>query len=80
MDLTHIHAHLKRLFTTGGHDHGGNRAVWWQDGEGEYNRHIAGVGAAETIRKRYGLIEKRGVVHGITGQGLTTGTGVELEA
>jgi uncharacterized protein (TIGR02687 family) len=36
VDLTHIHAHLKRLFSTGGHDHAGNRIVWWQDSEGEF--------------------------------------------
>ena len=36
MDLTHIHTHLKRLFSSGGHDHAGNRIVWWQDREGEF--------------------------------------------
>lgn len=36
VDLTHIHAHLKRLFTSGGDDHEGNRVVWWQDSEGEF--------------------------------------------
>lgn len=36
MDLTHIHAHLKRLFTSGGHDLAGNRVVWWQDRDGEF--------------------------------------------
>ncbi|WP_159983048.1 MULTISPECIES: BREX-1 system phosphatase PglZ type A [unclassified Novosphingobium] len=36
MDLTHIHTHLKRLFSSGGYDHAGNRIVWWQDREGEF--------------------------------------------
>ena len=36
MDLPHIHTHLKRLFSSGGHDHAGNRIVWWQDREGEF--------------------------------------------
>lgn len=44
MDLTHIHAHLKRLFTSGGHDHGGNRIVWWQDTEGEFGEELDKLG------------------------------------
>lgn len=44
MDLTHIHAHLKRLFTSGGHDHAGNRVVWWQDSEGEFAEELDKLG------------------------------------
>lgn len=44
MDLTHIHAHLKRLFTSGGHDHAGNRIVWWQDSEGEFAEELDNLG------------------------------------
>lgn len=44
MDLSHIHAHLRRLFTNGGHDHGGNRVVWWQDSEGEFTEELDSLG------------------------------------
>ncbi|WP_295633247.1 BREX-1 system phosphatase PglZ type A [Novosphingobium sp.] len=44
MDLTHIHTHLKRLFTSGGHDHAGNRVVWWQDSDGEFAEELDSLG------------------------------------
>jgi uncharacterized protein (TIGR02687 family) len=44
VDLTHIHTHLKRLFTSGGHDHAGNRVVWWQDSEGEFAEELDKLG------------------------------------
>ena len=44
MDLTHIHAHLKRLFTSGGHDHAGSRVVWWQDSDGEFAEELDNLG------------------------------------
>ena len=44
MDLTHIHVHLKRLFTSGGHDHAGNRIVWWQDRDGEFTEELDKLG------------------------------------
>lgn len=44
MDLSHIHAHLRRLFTSGGHDHGGHRVVWWHDADGEFADELAGLG------------------------------------
>lgn len=47
MDLAHIHAHLKRLFTSGGHDHAGNRIVWWHDREGEFAEELGNL-ALET--------------------------------
>ena len=36
MDLGHIQTHLKRLFSSGGHDHAGHRIVWWHDADGEF--------------------------------------------
>lgn len=44
MDLTHIHAHLKRLFTSGGHDHAGSLVVWWQDSDGEFAEELDNLG------------------------------------
>jgi uncharacterized protein (TIGR02687 family) len=44
VDLTHIHAHLKRLFTSGGHGHAGNRIVWWQDSDGEFAEELDNLG------------------------------------
>lgn len=44
MDLTHIHAHLKRLFTSGGHDHTGSRIIWWQDSDGEFAEELDNLG------------------------------------
>jgi len=44
VDLTHIHSHLKRLFSSGGHDHAGNRIVWWQDREGEFAEELDKLG------------------------------------
>jgi len=44
VDLTHIHTHLKRLFTSGGHDHAGNRVVWWQDSDGEFAEELDKLG------------------------------------
>ncbi|WP_082453071.1 BREX-1 system phosphatase PglZ type A [Sphingomonas sp. Leaf208] len=40
----HIHAHLQRLFTNGGHNHAGNRVVWWQDSEGEFAEELDKLG------------------------------------
>ncbi len=44
MDLSHIQAHLKRLFTSGGPDHVGHRVVWWHDPEGEFDGELDGLG------------------------------------
>ena len=44
MDLTHIHAHLKRLFSSGGYDHAGSRVVWWQDSDGEFAEELDNLG------------------------------------
>lgn len=44
MDLSHIHAHLKRLFTSGGHDHAGHRVVWWHDSEAEFADELDNLG------------------------------------
>lgn len=44
MDLTHIHAHLKRLFSAGGYDHAGSRVVWWQDSDGEFAEELDNLG------------------------------------
>lgn len=43
MDLAHIQAHLKRLFTSGGLDHDGARVVWWHDPEGEFEGELDGL-------------------------------------
>jgi uncharacterized protein (TIGR02687 family) len=40
VDLSHIHAHLRRLFTSGGHSHAGHRIVWWQDSDGEFTEEL----------------------------------------
>jgi uncharacterized protein (TIGR02687 family) len=43
VDLSHIHAHLKRLFGAGGHD-AGHRVVWWHDDASEFTDEIDGLG------------------------------------
>jgi uncharacterized protein (TIGR02687 family) len=40
VDLSHIQAHLRRLFTSGGPDHAGHRVVWWHDAEAEFESEL----------------------------------------
>ncbi len=44
MDLGHIHTHLKRLFSSGGHDHAGHRVVWWHDADAEFADELVHLG------------------------------------
>ncbi len=44
MDLAHIHTHLKRLFSSGGHDHAGHRIVWWYDAAAEFTDELGNLG------------------------------------
>ena len=44
MDLGHIHTHLKRLFSSGGHDHAGHRVVWWHDADAEFADELGNLG------------------------------------
>lgn len=44
MDLSHIQAHLRRLFTSGGPDHAGHRVVWWHDAEAEFESELDVLG------------------------------------
>jgi uncharacterized protein (TIGR02687 family) len=44
VDLSHIQAHLRRLFTSGGPDHAGHRVVWWHDAEAEFESEVGDLG------------------------------------
>lgn len=44
MDLGHIHTHLRRLFSSGGHDHAGHRIVWWHDSDAEFADELGNIG------------------------------------
>ena len=44
MDLGYIHTHLRRLFSSGGHDHAGHRIVWWHDAESEFAEEVSNIG------------------------------------